>query len=378
MPYFGSILIISCCCLLSQSIGRVKMSRTFKNKIPLDHSHQASMHLKSSLDYNHQAYIHPKSSLDYNHQTSPVESALLLKSEIPPPHEHTLISHDDDEMDDGIYSPPPPSPPPYTNRTKGFQGQTYVSSHDETVTEKRNGGLLSSFFMPKRNNVNNNQEEHDRGRATSRQNKSSSNQQRAAFRSHSSHSSRSLSRTPPLLPRNATNFRGQDVPQTTMQHNRRKSFTGSLNSLLAGPSPRTSQRRTLEGLESDLNRYRKGNRSPQQPSQRRIRTRSNSRERRSLAESLDSLFMANSFNVSPKTHRSRNRDMFSATTRNISQSHSRASSRSGSRSPPLLPRKGSLKKPNVSQRGSNGLLGSRANSRKLSKQGSVHFEETTI
>ena len=282
-----------------------------------------------------------------------------------------------------------------------FQGQPYVSSHVVRAERKKGGKGLSSFFMPKRNNIRSQHNMNHRRSTSYGQHESSSNQQ-SVSRSHSIDSIGHLSRTPPLLPRNGSIMR-HNILESRKEPNKRKSFTGSLSSLLDGQSSyrashsqRSSQRSLIQ---EDENRNKRDRRSPHQPPQGRNRTRSNSRDlnrtrsnsrernrtrsnsrERSFAASLDSLFMVNSFNhTSPKTNRRGRRESFEANRRNILPSQrSRTSSRS--RSPPLLPRKGSLKKVNKENKPTTNIRGGGNTSRKgqNTRTGSVHFDETII
>ena len=193
--------------------------------------------------------------------------------------------------------------------TNDFEGYTRVSSHVVSPRERRKGGF-SSLFMPDRNKVRKGTE--NKRAHSYRGHESFSNQKRVS-RSQSIDSIQHLNRTPPPLPRNGSNKR-YNLMFNGRRSNNRKSFTGSLNSLLDGQSShptsrRTSQRRTIQS--EDKRNLRNHRKSPHQSPQRRNRTRSNSRER-SFASSLDSLFMTNSFHHNSPKHnrRSRRGDFF--------------------------------------------------------------------
>ena len=256
--------------------------------------------------------------------------------------------------------------------TNDFEGHTRVSSHVVSPRERRKGGF-SSLFMPDRNKVRKGTE--NKRAHSYRGHESFSNQKRVS-RSQSIDSIQHLNRTPPPLPRNGSNKR-YNLMFNGRRSNNRKSFTGSLNSLLDGQS-RASQRRIIQ--EGDTRNQRVSRRSPHQSPRRIHRTRSNSRDR-SIATSLDSLFMVNSSNhVSPKNNRSRRGEFLDKNRFDFGQSQrNRTRNRSESRTPPLLPRKGSLKK--VHKENGHSIHGSRS-SRTAQKEhmrnGSVHFEDTTI
>jgi hypothetical protein len=309
---------------------------------------------------------HPSSSPSF-------ESMQWTQSEIP--QDQSLLIHNDLHS----YS--------RSNRTKDIEGHTRASSHVHNVrsSNRRRGGL-SSFFMPDKNNVRLTRTDKGRDGSSHRQqqNKSFSNHQIVSSRSNSTDNIGHLSRTPPpQRSRNGSSMRSNmsDTKRGTSNY-KRKSFTGSLNSLLDGHGNHVASHRTRQSrtIQNDDRRNQRNRRSPHQSPQRKNRTRSNSRER-SFAESLDSLFMANSFShASPKSNRSRRGQFIDKNRSNFGHSQrSRTRSRSGSRTPPLLPRKGSLKK--VATGNNSFIQGSNNNSRHLqryTRTGSVHFEDAAI
>ena len=305
---------------------------------------------------------------DLPHQSSSpsFESMQWTQSEIP--QDQSLLIHNDLHS----YS--------RSNRTKDMEGHTRASSHVNAVQSNRRRGGLSSFFMPDKNNVRLTRTDKGRTGAHRQQHKSFSNNQ-IVSRSNSTDSIGHLSRTPrPLTSRNGSSMRYNMSDTKRGTNNKRKSFTGSLNSLLDGHGDHNTSHRTrqLRIIHDDDRRNQRNRRSPHQSPQRKNRARSNSRER-SFAESLDSLFMANSFShASPKSNRSRRGQFIDKNRSNFVQSQrSRTRSTSGSRTPPLLPRKGSLKtarnKPLI--QGSNN---SSRNLQRYTRTGSVHFEDAAI
>ena len=329
-------------------------------------------HFDISLSYPSQRGIkpnkfeeHDQHCYDVPHPSSSSFEYMRESSEIP--QDQSLLIHEHD-----LHSYPSPS----NNGTMKFQNKQ-PSFHVNKQRKRRKGGF-SSFFMPDRNNSR--RVQHSRS-WSSRRNESLSNQHKWVSRSQSIDSIGHLRRTPPTLPRNGHNMRSNITEGGRRNSYKRRSFTGSLNSLLDGQCNRpalfrsTSPRRRTH--QEDKTAPRNHKRSPHQSPHTRHRTRSNSRER-SFASSLDSLFMSNnSHHKSPKNNRkSRKGDFFDENKHQFGKSQrSRPRSRSGSRTPPLMPRKGSLKK--VNKENHTFIQGNRTSTRgnHLTRTNSVHFED---
>ena len=265
-----------------------------------------------------------------------------------------------------------------SNRTKDIQGHTRASSHVDVVrSNRRRRGGLSSFFLPDKNNV---RLTHTTKGAHRQQHHKSFSNHEIVSQSNSIDNIGHLSRgTPPQQSRNGSSMRYKTSDTKRGTNYKRKSFTGSLNSLLDGHGNHVEchRPRHLRNIQNEDARIQRNRRSPHQSPHRKNRTRSNSRER-SFTTSLDSLFMSNSFShASPKSNRSRRGQFINKNRGTFGQSRrSRTRSRSGSTTPPLLPRKGSLKKVNKPFiQGAN--IGSR-NVQRTTRTGGVHFEDAAI
>ena len=325
-----------------------------------------------SLSYTSQRGIEPnrfdehaQHCYDVPHPSSSSFEYMRDSSEIPQDRSLLIREHD-------LKSYPSPS----DNGTLKYHHKQ-PSFHANKQRKRRKGGF-SSFFMPERSNSR--RVVHSRS-GSNRRHESFSNQHKWVSRSQSIDSIGHLKRTPPIRPRNGHVMRSNAIEGCERNSYKRKSFTGSLNSLLDGQCNRpalfrrTSPRRKIhdEGRRTQRNH----GSSPHQSPQRRNRARSISRER-SFASSLDSLFMTNNLHHhSPKhNHRSRKEHFFDENKHQFGKSQrSRTRSRSGSRTPPLMPRKGSLKKVNKENR--TFLQGNGVNSRgnHLTRTNSVHFED---
>ena len=259
-------------------------------------------HFDISLSYAHNRGIQPNKfeehvqhCYDVPHPSSSSFEYIRESTDIP--QDQSLLIHEQD-----LHSYP-------TSSDGNIKFHNYkVSSSRVTSQRKRRKGGFSSFFIPDRNNSR--RAVHSRS-GSNRRHESFSNERKSASRSQSIDSIGHLQKA---LPRNShiMRYNTEDVDRRT--NYKRKSFTGSLNSLLDGQSShptsrRTSQRRTIQS--EDKRNLRNHRKSPHQSPQRRNRTRSNSRER-SFASSLDSLFMTNSFHHNSPKHnrRSRRGDFF--------------------------------------------------------------------
>ena len=259
-----------------------------------------------------------------------------------------------------------------------FQGHnTHVPSHAfhrgyKSGSGRRKRGFSSFFDIRKQPRT------HNRGSLSYRPHESFSNQKTNVIRSRSIDSIGHSCRTPPPFSRNKSNIRF-GMNGSTRGTNKRKSFTGSLNSLLDGHSTHQAHRKITstepKPIQKDETRIQGKPRSLRQSPQRVNRTRSNSRDR-SIAASLDSLFMVNRSNhASPKNSRRSRAEIFDKNKSNFHQSQktSRTRSRSGSMTPPLLPRKGSLKK--ISKHNGQQI---HLTKEQHTRNGTVRFEDTSI
>ena len=333
------------------------------------HSHSSPQRRTSSHKMKENVTRH---DYDVPHKSSSFDYGMmpLYKSETPQIQDQSQVLLQNDEFQHSYLDEP--------DVPNDFQGHnTHVSSHAFHRGHKNGGSRrkrgFSSFF-----DIRKQPRTHNRGSLSYRPHESFSNQKTNVIRSRSIDSIGHSCRTPPPFSRNKSNIRF-GMNGSTRGTNKRKSFTGSLNSLLDGHSTHQAHRKITstepKPIQKDETRIQRKPRSLRQSPQRVNRTRSNSRDR-SIAASLDSLFMVNRSNhASPKNSRSSRAEMFDKNKSNFHQSQktSRTRSRSGSMTPPLLPRKGSLKK--ISKH--NGQQ-THLTKEQHTRNGSVRFEDTSI